>query len=97
MKNRSYKTIIIITCLIVLLTLITKTFLICDTHIHLNISEECNQCLLIYNIQELIKSVLMIDIIILLFIGINIIRKVIENNKNNIYINLVWMKVKLNE
>ena len=97
MDKRKYKIIIIITCLIFLLTLLLKTFIICDTHIHLNISEECNECLLIYNIRELIKNVFMIDIIIILFIGINIIRKVIEKNKNNIYINLVWMKVRLNE
>lgn len=97
MRNRSYKIIIFILCLVVLITLLSKTFIICDTHIHLNISEECNKCLLIYNIRELIKNILRIDIIILFFIGINIIRKVIENNKNNIYINLVWLKVRLNE
>ena len=97
MNKRKYEIIIIITCLIFLFMFLIKTLISCDIHIHFNVGEECNYCLLISNIRELIKNVLMIGIIILLFIGINIIKKVVENDKNNIYTNLVWMKVRLNE
>jgi len=97
MDKRKYKTIKVVTCIVLLLICVLKMSIICDTHLHLNMKVDCNKCLLISNIRELIKNVLILEGIILLFIGFNIIRKVIGNNKNNIYINLVWMKIRLNE
>lgn len=94
MKKSKYKIIKVTICIFLLLMLLFEMSIVCDIHDHLFNCEECAKCMLISNIQKLINNIFVTEIIIILCISVNIIRKVIENI---IHMNLVWMKIRLNE
>lgn len=96
MKNKTYRKIIYVVCIIFLLS-INNFFISCDIHIcNLN-EEECNRCLVIYNLQEMLKNIFVITCIILLLFKVKILEKVVTVFKNIIYTNLILFKVILIE
>ena len=97
MKNKTYRKIIYVVCIIFLLMSINNFFISCDIHIcNLN-EEECNRCLVIYNLQEMLKNIFVITCIALLLFKVKILEKVIIVFKNIIYTNLILFKVILIE
>ena len=96
MNKKIYKYILIIFCIVLLLLTINKLN-ICDDHMFLHSDIECIQCLLINSIEETIKNIYLITTIIILLNYFIILSNNIDNFKFNKYINLVSMKVRLNE
>lgn len=97
MKNKTYRKIIYVICIIFLLMSINNFFISCDIHIWNLNEEECNRCLVIYNLQEMLKNIFVITCIILLLFKVKILEKVVTVFKNIIYTNLILFKVILIE
>ncbi len=97
MKNKINKIILFILFLILLLMFINNSFLICNVHIFECKNDNCSKCLIIQNIQDMLKNIFIMIYISTVFINTKIIDKIIIFVKNTIYNNLVFRKVILNE
>ena len=85
-------------CIIILIFILLSNILIMyDSHVskctHLN----CKQCLIIYNIKEMIKCICIMYFLLLFLVSLKMLNNFIKIFTYNIYKNLVMLKVKLNE
>lgn len=84
-------------CIIVIFILLSNILIMYDSHVSVCTHIKCKQCLIIYNIKEIIKNICIIGFLAVLFISSQVINTILETLIYNFNKNLVRMKVQLNE
>lgn len=80
-----------------LLVILISILANCDTHMILCNNQKCEQCLFMYNIQNILQNIYILKQLGLILILLNIVRYTNDLFKNNTSINLISLKVRLNE
>lgn len=97
MKQTIFKSIIYLFGAVLLFMHISNVMIGYDSHIFECEKEECNRCVYIEKIQKVLKSIFNIKSIVFVFVANELINKIIIRLKNIFNINLIRMKVQLNE
>lgn len=97
MKEKMKKLLLRVSCIIFIFIILSNVFICYDSHMVMCNTENCERCLFIYNAKKILKNIFFINCITILLVSILQIDKFIAVFKEIIYMNLVMMKVRLNE
>lgn len=97
MKQTIFKPVIYLFCVVLLFMHISNIMIGYDSHIFECEKENCSRCIYIEKTQKVLKSILDINGIIFILVANNLVNKIIIKFKNIFSINLITMKVQLNE
>jgi hypothetical protein len=84
-------------CIIFIFIMLSNVFISYDSHMVMCNNENCERCLLIYNAKKILENIFLINCIGISLVSMLQIYKVRAIFKEIIYMNLVMMKVRLNE
>lgn len=97
MKKKIIKLLLVVAGIIFIFIILGNGFISYDLHVVMCNNENCERCLFIYNAKKILANIFFFNCISISLVNIFQTDKIMLNFKEIIYMNLVMMKVKLNE